>query len=376
MPEYDALARAAHDDVADTVDAMLLRWVDWLTGGPSGLPDPIWEANRRAALNQLRAQLVVDARAPRAAVAGAVRDGLNATAVLASGAADPLPAVGRIAAETVARLNGVWPTVIQGLDQNGARALGDVMRTVRDGDLTRVQATHEAVDRMARTGVTGFVDKTGRRWEAASYAEMSVRTGVTDAHTAGTVAGAQRRGTDLVMVSDAPRECERCMPWEGKLLSIGGFALGTSPVDAEGTPAVVAGTLDEAKAAGFMHANCRHRTYAFVPGQTKLIGGRADRAAYLASQQQRGLERRLRAAQTRAQALSRADPRSPLAVAARAKATDLRRQIKQLVDDNPTLQRRRDREHAMRADPNRTRRRPTRTATVAARLAVSAPPGG
>ncbi|MGI9157110.1 MAG: phage minor capsid protein [Marmoricola sp.] len=376
MPEYDALARAAHDDVADTVDSMLLRWVDWLTGGPTGLPDPIWEANRRAALAQLRAQLVVDVRAPRAAVAGGVRDGLNATAGITAGATDASPAVATIASETVQRLDGMWPTVIHGLDQNGARALSDVLRGVRDGDLTRVQATHEAVDRMARTGVTGFVDKAGRRWEASSYAEMSVRTGVTDAHTAGTVAGAQRRGTDLVMVSDAPRECERCRPWEGKLLSIGGLALGTTPVDADGTPAVVAGTLDEAKAAGFMHSNCRHRTYAFVPGQTLLRKGVPDRAAYEASQRQRGLERRLRAAQTRAQALSRADPRSPLAVAARARATDLRRQIKQLVDDNPTLQRRTDRERAMTADPNRARRRTDRTSTLAAELSVRAAPGG
>ncbi len=371
----DALARAVADDVTTATDRMLLDWTDWLTGGPTGLPNPEWEANRRAALDQLRGRLITDARTPRQVIAGSVRDGLNATAALASGTRRLLPSVERAATETIARLNNLWPTAIQGLTNEGSRALTTVMAQVRDGNLSRVAATSRVVDDLARAGVHGFTDAAGRRWTASAFAEMSVRTGVTDAHTAGAIEGASRRGTDLVMVSDAPRECPLCQPFEGKLLSLSGTALGTEPEDGDGAPAAVVGTLDSARAAGFQHPNCRHRLYPFIPGQTRLRPAEDDRANYVASQRQRALERRLRKAQTRAQALTRADPRSAVAAAARAQANTVRAQIVQLLDDFPTLQRRTDREHATVGDAAR-RARPIRQrdTTLAARLHLEPPP--
>lgn len=373
--DADALARALGQDVSNATDRMLLSWTDWLTGGPTGLTDAAWEANRLTALGQLRAQLITDARLPRLTTAGSVRDSLHATAALANGTREISAAVERAASETISRLNGIWPTAIQGLTEQGGRALTDVLTHVRDGNLTRVQATVRAVDDLARAGIHGFTDAAGRRWQPAAFAEMSVRTGVTDAHTAGAIEAAGTRGTDLLMVSDAPRECPQCQPYEGKLLSLNGTTLGTQPTDADGQPATITGTLDQARANGFQHPNCRHRLYPFIPGQTRLYKATDDRENYKASQRQRALERRLRKQQAHADALHRADPRSPLTRAAKARAANTRKSIGQLLDDHPTLQRRRDRE---RLTLGRATRRPppirVRDTTLGTRLHLDPPP--
>jgi len=65
------------------------------------------------------------------------------------------------------------------------------------------------------------------------------------AHLEGTANRLVEQGHDLVKVSTHIGACELCQPWQGKILSITGKT--------EGYP-----TLEEAKAAGLFHPNCRH----------------------------------------------------------------------------------------------------------------------
>lgn len=152
---------------------------------------------------------------------------------------------------------------------------------------TRRQAAQRALDRFATDGITGFVDVRGRRWEMESYAEMAVRTSVGRAQVAGTLDRFTEAGRDLVIVSDSPQECEVCRPWEGKVLSISG---------ADPDHASVA----TATAAGLLHANCRHRLAAFIPGLTRPLTNTADPEGDRARQEQRRLERGVRAWKRRA----------------------------------------------------------------------------
>jgi len=89
------------------------------------------------------------------------------------------------------------------------------------GDQTRRQAAQAALNRFAQKGITGFVDSAGRGWSMESYTEMALRTGCGRAAVQGHVDRLTANGLDLVIVSDAPRECPLCRPWEGKVLSIG-----------------------------------------------------------------------------------------------------------------------------------------------------------
>jgi len=65
------------------------------------------------------------------------------------------------------------------------------------------------------------------------------------AHLEGTANRLVEQGHDLVKVSTHRGACELCQPWQGKILSITGKT--------EGYP-----TLEEAKAEGLFHVNCRH----------------------------------------------------------------------------------------------------------------------
>lgn len=150
-----------------------------------------------------------------------------------------------------------------------ARTVGDVAT----GTTTRRQAAQRALDAFASQGVTGFVDGAGRSWDLASYSEMAVRTGAGRAAVNGHLDRLLEVGQDLVIVSDAPQECEICRPWEGKVLSISGQTRGSVRADnlrGEGTVSVtVDGTVAEARAAGLWHPNCRHTASLFQPGVTR-----------------------------------------------------------------------------------------------------------
>jgi hypothetical protein len=100
-------------------------------------------------------------------------------------------------------------------------------------------------EKLAEQGITGFEDTKNRQWNMKTYAEMVARTTTQEAQIQGTVLRLQEHGHDLVKVSRHSNACQYCAPWEGKILSLSGKT--------KGYP-----TLAEAKAAKFLHPNCKH----------------------------------------------------------------------------------------------------------------------
>lgn len=129
-------------------------------------------------------------------------------------------------------------------------ALENVRGTVVGYD-TWKQTARNFREQLAERGVTGFKDKTGRKWNMRSYAEMVARTTTMEAHNQGTVNRLAENDLDLVVVSQHAGACDLCVPWEGKVLSITGKTLGYP-------------TLAEAKAAGLFHPNCAHAMSLYV----------------------------------------------------------------------------------------------------------------
>lgn len=168
---------------------------------------------------------------------------------------------------------------------------------VLGGTVTRRQATQHVLDDLASRGVTGFVDKAGRNWALDSYAEMAVRTAAGNAAIQAHIDQLAASGFDLVIVSDAPRECPLCRPFERKVLSIAGPAGTVATTDALtglSTIVHVTATVAEARAAGFQHPNCRHTVSLFTPGVTKHGNATAEPDRYDRGQEQRALERKIR----------------------------------------------------------------------------------
>lgn len=227
------------------------------------------------------------------------------------------------------------------------QAVDGALRSTRGGlpatslSLSRVQAAQKALDSLAEQGITGFVDRTGRRWGLASYIEMATRTAVSNAWDEHQAKALIRAGVDLVVVGTHSTEgsCPRCLPWLGRTLSLAG----TTP----GFP-----TLADAKAAGFRHPNCRCSWAPVGVGVAEEVTNpvEIERAAsvYRASQRQRALERRVRAADRRVAAAvtprARAEARRSLNVA-RA-AADQHRARHGLVMTQATVRRR---QHPFRA---------------------------
>lgn len=161
-------------------------------------------------------------------------------------------------------------------------AVADSNAMVLTGVETRLDATQRVLNNFAAAGITGFVDKAGRRWEMATYAEMAVRTGTAKAALQGHVDRSTELGLDLMIVSHFGRTCPICAPWEGKVLSISGK-----------DPKYP--SLDSAKAAGLFHPNCKHTLLAYFPGITDVPRGLDNNhQAYQDMQRQRYNERMIR----------------------------------------------------------------------------------
>jgi hypothetical protein len=92
-------------------------------------------------------------------------------------------------------------------------------------------------------GISGFVDKRGRVWSLNNYSDMAARTVTAQARIRAKEMEFLAHGEDLVITSDHYPTCEKCLPWGNKVLSL----TGSTP----GYP-----TLEDAKAAGFLHPRC------------------------------------------------------------------------------------------------------------------------
>ena len=98
---------------------------------------------------------------------------------------------------------------------------------------------------LAEHGITGFVDRSGRKWNMAPYTKMVGRTVAMEANVAGTANRYLENGYDLVEVTKHSKPCDKCKPFEGKILSLTGKTKGYT-------------TLAEARSKGLFHPNCRH----------------------------------------------------------------------------------------------------------------------
>jgi hypothetical protein len=215
--------------------------------------------------------------------------------------------VDRLAQETVDLLTERHRSILRNVNDRYRGIVSEVTATPLLGTGTRRQATQDAMQRFADEGIRSFTDRAGRRWQLTSYAEMAVRTSVGRAATEAHMRTLGDAGVELVTVSNAPRECPLCRPWEGKVLSITGSGARTVEVehaieDGRMVTVHVAGSLNDARLAGLQHPNCRHSVSAYTPGITRVDQAEPDPEGYEAGQRQRAIERNIRKHKARAAA--------------------------------------------------------------------------
>lgn len=168
------------------------------------------------------------------------------------------------------------------------------------GQTTRT-ARAAAWQSLIARGVTSFTDRAQRRWSLATYVEMATRTAARRAWGAQHEQTMLDAGMDLVSVVVGSDACQRCAAWAGKILRLTPGPVGRVRVpraDGRGDVVVhVAGTLEQARDAGWGHPNDRCRQVAYLPGLSVVEDATTyDPDAEAARERLRALEREVRKA--------------------------------------------------------------------------------
>ena len=334
MPVSPAMAEDLASEVGrlyqDAEAALLERLAAALE---ADIESPRWAELKLAAIGNLRTAVETVAEALQRDTDGKVREALveaynrgRQAAVAELGALDigrelvarrtlpNAPAVDRLAASMAEDTRPVYQRITRAVVDAYRRVVARASGNVLLGTMTRRQAAQRALDQFAARGITGFVDRAGRSWDMAAYAEMAVRSVTARAAVEGHIDALAEIRVGLVIVSDAPLECPLCAPWEGEVLTLSGPS-GPHTVRAEHAappeqqrqgllrrrpsppPVVVhvAGSLVEARAAGLFHPNGRHSLSAYLPGVTKRPPHHATPGTtYEDTQRQREIERHIR----------------------------------------------------------------------------------
>lgn len=140
------------------------------------------------------------------------------------------------------QVTDIWRQVQLSQNLNGGALGYETWRKTRDKLLASLQ----------EGGITAFVDRAGKKWNLKAYASMLSRTELMNVHNEAKKTEFLEHGEDLVIVSEHPQSCEKCAPWQNRVLSLTGAT--------KGYP-----TLDEAKEAGLFHPNCRHAYTLWIP---------------------------------------------------------------------------------------------------------------
>ncbi len=135
-----------------------------------------------------------------------------------------------------------------------------VIKSKAIGGSTR-KAREYIVDYLKEHGITGFRDKTGKRWRLGTYANMVVRTTASQSTNLGAIERIVEEGGDLVKMSHHYGSCPICAPLQDRVYSISGknpnyppLAWAFSKIDKNGSD-----TLDNSWLT--IHPNCRHTFY-------------------------------------------------------------------------------------------------------------------
>ena len=179
------------------------------------------------------------------------------------------------------------------------------------GAETREQIMKKTISKMAENGIFAFTDKAGRRWTPEAYVSMDMRTTCHNTAIKAIQTRQQDYGSDIFMVSTHPGARPLCYPYQGKYFTWG--SVGGTFTDGAGNEHRYEpiSSTSYGQAAGLFGINCGHYPMVQIPGVT--IPHRDDKQSqaendkeYLQSQQQRALERQVRAYKRKAEAFKQA----------------------------------------------------------------------
>lgn len=198
-------------------------------------------------------------------------------------------------------LNGVQTAVNAATRKELTQTLEAGAFGVITGAETKTQAIRKAMNAITAQGITGFVDKAGRKWSAEAYTSMVIRT---TAHNAAIQSVKTRQqeygGGDIFQVSSHPAARPLCYPYQGKF-----FSWSTSGEFKDGAGHThkynIITDSSYGEPAGLFGINCGHHPIPMIPNFSYPQDGptmdeEQNKKAYGETQQQREYERQIREA--------------------------------------------------------------------------------
>ena len=180
--------------------------------------------------------------------------------------------------------------------------LNEAAGNVATGVETRRQALHRAIKQIADEGLTGFVDRAGRHWTPEAYVNMDIRTTVHNVAIQSTRARMQDFNTQVFQISSHAGARPLCYPYQGKFYSwnntSGQIELGNGKI----VDYAPLNSTSYGEPAGIFGINCGHYPITVIPGVSIPHGAdfippeEENNRLYAESQEQRALERKIRAA--------------------------------------------------------------------------------
>jgi len=237
----------------------------------------------------------------------------------------------------------MMPQLLRTLEDDYARVVNETVLRVQAGGVDRRTATGKALEQAFGMGLK--VGPNGKM-NLPDYMTMAMRTGVANTAIQGHLDTLQANGIDLVFIHPGPRHCKRCDEWANRPLWRGTGPTGpqfvTDLTSGDAMIVEVYGTLNQAKAAGWGHPNCRCNVGAYLPGATQLPQPRPkwDEDGYENQQKQRGIERQIREWKVRQQLATTPE----LASQAASKVAEWQEAMRALITAHPYLKRQYKRE--------------------------------
>ena len=210
------------------------------------------------------------------------------------------------------------------------------------GVLTLQQAVDEAVKELLKNGIRCIRYSNGATVDVVSYVEMAIRTASQRARMLGEGQFRDRHQMWLVRVSNHTATCEKCYPWQGKILIDDVYSHPTDEFLEENDESYE--LVSSAIEAGLFHPNCRHILYTYYPNTREPVIKSAEESKrlYQIEQKMRRLEREIRAYKRDAAAAIDPANKDKAKQALRKSQAELRK----LLKDNPEFKRNAWRERA------------------------------
>jgi len=235
----------------------------------------------------------------------------------------------KVVAGTVSMVNASMSSeqtakVLQLLNQKTAE--------VAVGVTSRRDALRQALKVLSDDGITGFVDKSGKRWNADAYVNMNIRTTCGNVATQAAFARNADYGNDLIWWPILANARPGCYPWQGKVCSTSNRSGFTTDLNDNKITIYPLNQTTFGEPAGIGGINCHHKPpNIFIAGLSVTRGElppkKENADGYENTQVQRGLERKVRYAK-REQMMAKASNDAAAAKAAGKRALDAERELK------------------------------------------------